>query len=97
MTDINTVDQITSELDLFGPILQQTVLLNQFDREFAQLASLQQGAPIEFMVTNVDQLYLDLNESMLLVRVKITNADNSDIKADTAGPVNYTLYSLFAK
>ena len=54
MTDINTVDQITSEVDLFGPILQQTVLLNEFDREFAPLASLQEGAPIEFMVKGAD-------------------------------------------
>ena len=97
MTDINTVDQITSEVDLFGPILQQTVLLNEFAREFARLASLQQGAPIEFMVKGADKLYLDLNESLLLLRVKITNADNSDIGADTASPVNLTLHSLFSQ
>ena len=42
MTDINTVDKITSEVDLLGSILQQTVLLNEFVREFAPLASLQQ-------------------------------------------------------
>ena len=47
MTEVNTIDQITSEVDLFGPILQQTVLLNEFDREYAPLARLQQGAPIE--------------------------------------------------
>ena len=41
MTDINTVHQITSEVDLFRPILQQTVLYNEFDREFAPFASLQ--------------------------------------------------------
>ena len=79
MTEIYTVDQITSEVDLFSPILQQTVLLNEFDRKFAPLASLQQGASIEFMVKGADQLYLDLSESFLLVRVKITNAENSDI------------------
>ena len=83
MTDINTVNQLTSEVDLFGPILQQTVLLNKFDCEFAPLASLQQGAPIEFMVKGADQLYLNLYESLPLVRVKLTNADNSDIAADT--------------
>ena len=54
MTDINTVNHITSEADLFGPILRQTVLLNKFDREFAPLANLQQGAPIEFMVKGAD-------------------------------------------
>ena len=97
MTDINTVDKITSEVDLFGPILQQTVLLKEFDREFAPLATLQQGAPIEFMVKGADQLYLDLNESLLLVHVKLTNAYNSDIAADTVDPVNLTLHSLFSQ
>ena len=97
MNDINTVDQITSEVDLFNPILQQTVLLNKFDREFAPLASLRQGAPIKFMVKGADNLYLDLNESLLLLRVNITNADNSDIGADTSGPVNLTLHSLFSQ
>ena len=73
------------------------MLLNEFDCEFAHLASLQQGAPIEFMVKGAEQLYLDLNESLLLVRVNITNADNSDIGQDTAGPVNLTLHSLFSQ
>ena len=49
------------------------------------------------MVKGAQQLYLDLNESLLLVRVKIINADNSDIGADTAGPVNLTLHSLFSQ
>ena len=96
MTDINTVDQITSEVDLFGLILQQTMLLIEFNREFAPLASLQHGAPIEFIIKGADNLYLDLNESLLLLRVKITNADNSCIGAVTAGPVNLTLNSLFS-
>ena len=97
MTDINTVDQITSEVDLLAPILQQTILLNKFDREFAPLASLQEGAPIQFMVKGADQLYLDLNESSLHLRVQITNADNTNIGANTRGPVNLMLHSLFSQ
>ena len=50
MTDINIVDQIISDVDLLDPNLQQTVLLNEVYREFAPLASLQQGAPFEFIV-----------------------------------------------
>ena len=33
------------------------MLLNEFDSEFAPLASLQQGEPIEFMVKGADNLY----------------------------------------
>ena len=97
MTDIKTVDKITSEVDLFAPILLQTILLNEFDREFAPLASLQEDAPIEFMVTGADQLYLDLNESSLHLHVKITDADGTNIGANTAGPVNLMLHSLLSQ
>ena len=73
------------------------MLLYEFDCVFAPLASLRQGALIEFMVKYFDQLYLDQNESLLLVREKITNADNLDIGANTASPVNLTLHSLFSQ
>ena len=47
-TALDTAEQITSEVDLFGPIMQQNFLLNEFNREFAPLASFAEGAPIEF-------------------------------------------------
>jgi len=97
MSDSNTVDQITSEVDLFGPIMQQSVLLNEFDREYAPLASLQQGAPIEFMVKGADQLYIDLNESPVLFLVKMANADGTDPIDNSVGPVNLTMHSLFSQ
>ena len=43
---METAEQITSEVDLFGLIMQQNFLLNEFNREFAPLASLAEGAPI---------------------------------------------------
>ena len=49
------------------------------------------------MVTGADQIYLGLSESLLLVRLKITNADNSDIGLDTASPVNLALHSLLSQ
>ena len=47
------------------------------------------------MVQGADQLYLDLNESSLHLRVKITNADGTKIEANRAGPVNLIQHSLF--
>jgi len=95
--DMNTVDQITSETDLFGPIMQQTVLLNEFDREYLPLATLQQGAPVEFMIKGADQLYLDLNESLFLVLVKISNADGTNAANDLVGPINLIGHSLWSQ
>jgi len=97
MAAAETDEAIMEEVDLFGKMMEQSVLLNEFDREFAPIAGLQQGAPIEFLVKGADQLYLDLNESVLYVVAKITMADGTNIAAATAGPINLMLHSLFAQ
>jgi len=97
MAAAETDEAIMEEVDLFGKMMEQSVLLNEFDREFAPIAGLQQGAPIEFLVKGADQLYLDLNESVLYVVAKITMADNTNIAAATAGPINLMLHSLIAQ
>lgn len=63
---VKTMEQITSEVDLLSPIVQLTCILNQFNREFVLLASIQPDAPIQFIFKWADQLYLDLNDSSLL-------------------------------
>ena len=45
-TALETEEQITSEVDLFGIIMQQNCLLNEFNRKFAPLALIAEGAPI---------------------------------------------------
>ena len=92
---VESTEAITSKVDLFAPILQQTFLLNKFNREFAPLASLHKGASIEFLLKGADQLYFDLNNSRLHVRVKIYKADGTDPDQNTVGPVNLPLHSLF--
>ena len=39
-------EQITSEVDLFGSIMQQNVIENDFNREYAPLATIQPGMAI---------------------------------------------------
>ena len=59
--------------------MQQNIIENDFNREYAPLATIQHGAPIEFMVIGSNNLYLDLNNSHLHVLAKITNTDGSNI------------------
>ena len=94
-TALETEEQITGEVDLFGPIMQQNCLLNEFNRRFAPLASLAEDAPIEFLVKGADQLYLDLNDSRLHLRVKMTKADGTNMTAATSAIINLPLHSLF--
>ena len=91
----DVTEEITNEVDLFGSIMQQNVLENEFNREYAPLASMQPGAAIEFRVTGSNDLYLDLNNSRLHVLAKITKADRTNIDANTTAPINLTLHSMF--
>ena len=61
----DVTEQITSEVDLFGSIMQQNVIKNEFNREYAPLETIQQGMAIEFTVKSANDLYLDLNISRL--------------------------------
>jgi hypothetical protein len=92
---VEVAEAITADLDIFAPILQQTCVKNEYNRKFNPLASIQPGAPIEFIVKGADLLYLDLNNTKLTVHVKITKANGTNIEAAVAGPANLGLHSLF--
>ena len=91
----DVTEQITSEVDLFGSIMQQNVIENDFNREYAPLATIQPGMANEFTVKSANDLYLDLNNSRLHVIAEITKADGTNIDANTAAPINLTLHSMF--
>ena len=75
--------------------MQQSVIENELNREYAPLATIQPGLAIEFTVKGANDLYLDLNNSRLHVVAKITKADGTNIDANTAAPINLTLHSMF--
>ena len=91
----NVTEQITSEVDLFGSIMQQNVIENEFIRKYAPLATIQPGMAIEFSVQSANVLYLNLNNSRLHLIAKLTKADSTNIDANTAAPINLTLHSMF--
>ena len=91
----DVTEQITSEVDLFGSMMQQNVIENEFNREYSPLATIQQGVSIEFTVKGANDLYLDLNNSRLNVLVMINKADGTNIEANIAALINLTLHSMF--
>ena len=44
------VEQMLGEVMLFEPIMIQNYLNSEFEREFAPIAAIQHGAPIEFNI-----------------------------------------------
>ena len=91
----DVTEQITSEVDLFGSIMQQNVIENEFNRDYVPLATIQPGMAIEFTVNSANDLYLELNNSRLHVIAKFTKADGTNIVANTTSPINLTLHSMF--
>ena len=75
--------------------MQQNITDNEFNREYAPVTTIQHGAQIEFMVKGSNYLYLDLNNSRLHALAKITNSDGTNIEANTVGPINLPLHSMF--
>ncbi|TWW77441.1 hypothetical protein D4764_12G0008310 [Takifugu flavidus] len=57
------------------------------------------GGPIEFFIPGDGDRYLDLNDTLLHLRVKITNANGSNLANDAAavGLINYPLNTIFSQ
>lgn len=87
-----------SELDLFSVPPTQTSIENGRYVEYHPISSISDGAPIEFEVSASGDDYLDLSNSYLYVRAKITKPNGNNLEdADAVGPVNNLLHSLFSE
>ena len=86
-----------SEVDYFARDAIQLAQVNEFVRKFGTGQTIVQGAPIEFYVRGADGLSIDLNNSLVEVKVKLTKDDATDIGVDdVVGPVNDLFNSLFS-
>ena len=69
-------EQMIGEVMLFKPVMIQNYLHEEFDRDYAPIAAIRQGAPIEFNISGTTQLYCDLNNLLVRVRARVINAAN---------------------
>ena len=76
-------------------MMQQNVIENKFNSDYAPLATIQLGTAIKFTVKCANDLYLDLNNSRLHVLVKITIANGTNIEANTKALIYLTLHAMF--
>ena len=91
------MEAIGSEFDLFSKEVFQASVVAEPIQEFGPIATLQQGAPIEFQITGGDRNYVDPNNTKLEVRVKLTAADGTDIDTGVkVGVANDTMNALFS-
>ncbi|XP_077065900.1 uncharacterized protein F54H12.2-like [Siphateles boraxobius] len=89
---------IKSELDLFTVPLTQTIIEKNSYLEVAPLSALSASAPIEFFIAGNGDDYMDLNNTMLYLRVKITQPDGDDIPHPArVGLINYPGATIFSQ
>ncbi|KAF0044788.1 hypothetical protein F2P81_003946 [Scophthalmus maximus] len=81
-----------AELDLFSaPMTQLSIEEKQFT-EVLPISAITHCGPIEFFIPGDEDKYLDLNDTLLHLSVKITNVDGSDLVADApVALINYPL------
>ncbi|KAF3698241.1 hypothetical protein EXN66_Car013922 [Channa argus] len=70
---------VKSELDLFAIPYTQTSIEKATYVEIPPLSAITPHGPLEFYISSNGEDYLDLNNTNLYTRVKITNPDGSDL------------------
>ena len=87
-----------SELDLFSAPMTQLSIEDKKYQECQPLSALSDNLPIEFFIPRDGEKYLDMNDTMLHRRVKITEKNGNDIPADTAvSLISYPLKTIFSQ
>ena len=82
-----------SEINIFSLPPTQTSIDSSLFIHYNPVSALSQNAPVEFVVVDNEEEYIDLAHKMLLVRVQITpNKADNNVKV---APVNNFLHSLF--
>ena len=94
----NSCECAKSELDLFTiPPTQTSIEMSTFC-DYYPLTSLADGTPIEFEIGGTGDDYIDLANTFLYLKVKLTRADGTDLHADdVVAPTNYFLHGLFSQ
>ena len=89
-------ESIDTGLDLFEIPPTQTSVSDGMYMEQQPISSFTLGSPIEFLISGATEDYLDLHNTLLHIKAKITQSDGSDLANDEeATPTNYWLHSMF--
>ena len=83
-------------MDFFTLPSTQTSIESASWVEYKPITSLNDDAPIEFVVPGQSDEYLDLTRTMLFLKVRIVSGKGEKISSkDLISPVNNFLHSLF--
>lgn len=72
---VEVAEEVTTDLDIFAPSIQQKCIKNEYSSQWSPLASIQLGAPIKLIVNGAEILYLNVSTTKITVHLKIPDAD----------------------
>ena len=89
---------LKSELDLFTVPMTQTAIEKNTYVEIAPISALSDTTPLEFFIAGNGEDYIDLNNTLLFTRIKITRPDGTDLPDGApVGLVNYPGATIFSQ
>ncbi|XP_008557253.1 uncharacterized protein F54H12.2-like [Microplitis demolitor] len=90
----NLAECTKSELDLFTLPPTQTSIEQSQWTYYNPMTSLTSDAPIEFVVSEHGEEYIDLSHTIIKVKAKIIQSNGKVDEKDYVGPVNNFLHSM---
>lgn len=88
---------LVSELALFDLPGTQTSVNEIYNEEIRPLSTVSGDGPFEFRINGQNSTdYLDLKNSQLYVKLKVTKADGAVLTTEKVGPANLFLQALFS-
>ena len=92
------IDCSISDTDSFTPAFVQSDMESGRYEDIYPIAKLEDNGPIEFVIDNASDKFLDLNNSFLKVKRKITKANGQNlVEADKVSVINYPVSPLFSQ
>lgn len=88
-----------SSLDLFQKTSTQTAIVDGSWVEIRPLNSIEERAPVDFHIDGTGEDFIDLADTYLKVKIRITsaNGENGYAAGDQVAPVNLILHSMWSK
>ena len=89
---------VISDTDLFTPAFVQSDLESRRYEDIYPITKLEDNGPVEFVIDNASDKFLDLNNSFLKVKCKIKKGNGQNLaEADKVSVTNYPVSSLFSQ
>lgn len=96
------MEAMLSEFDYFTPTVIQSAIVAEYDDMISPVNAINADAvnalgTIEFNIPGANDLYRDLNNSYLMLKLKLVAAAGTDVAGNVAAaPTNLPLHSLFS-